>query len=291
MSNVRIMTDSVAGIPGNLAEEYQIKVIPAANIIYDGTTYIDGVTLSVPEAYELIKKDPDKFTTSALTPGYILEEYRELSKKSPEIVHITMPLALSATFKTASLAAEMLQKESPQTSVRVIDGKTAASAQGLVVLAAARAAAQGKSLDEVADIVGQVRRKTGGIMMLDTMRYVYRTGRMSKMAARIVSLFKIKPINRMTDEGGLEFVDKVRKREDGYKKLIKLIKQEAGTDSLHFMVMHADAPEIAEEFIKLLRQEFNCLRVIVSEYSPIMGYAVGRGAIFVGFHPELHLSK
>jgi len=291
MSNVRIMTDSVAGIPGNLAEEYQIKVIPAANIIYDGTTYIDGVTLSVPEAYELIKKDPDKFTTSALTPGYILDEYRELSKKSSEIVHITIPLALSATFKTASLAAEMLQKESPQTSIRVIDGKTAASAQGLVVLAAARAAAQGKSLDEVADIVGQVRRKTGGIMMLDTMRYVYRTGRMSKMAARIVSLFKIKPINRMTDEGGLEFVDKVRKREDGYKKLIKLIKQEAGTDSLHFMVMHADAPEIAEEFIKLLRQEFNCLRVIVSEYSPIMGYAVGRGAIFVGFHPELHLSK
>jgi len=291
MSNVRIMTDSVAGIPENLAEEYQIKVIPAANIIYDGTTYIDGVTLSVPEAYELIKKDPDKFTTSALTPGYILDEYRELSKKSSEIVHITMPLALSATFKTASLAAEMLQKESPQTSIRVIDGKTAASAQGLVVLAAARAAAQGKSLDEVADIVGQVRRKTGGIMMLDTMRYVYRTGRMSKMAARIVSLFKIKPINRMTDEGGLEFVDKVRKREDGYKKLIKLIKQEAGTDSLHFMVMHADAPEIAEEFIKLLRQEFNCLRVIVSEYSPIMGYAVGRGAIFVGFHPELHLSK
>lgn len=291
MSNVRIMTDSVAGIPKNLAEEYQIKVIPAANIIYNGTTYIDGVTLSVPEAYELIKKDPDKFTTSALTPGYILEEYRELSKKSSEIVHITIPLALSATFKTANLAAEMLQKESPQISVRVLDGKTAASAQGLVVLAAARAAAQDKSLDEVADIVGQVRQKTGGIMMLDTMRYVYRTGRMSKMAARIVSLFKIKPINRMTDEGGLEFVDKVRKREDGYKKLIKLIKEEAGTDSLHFMVMHADAPEIADEFIKLLRQEFNCLRVIVSEYSPIMGYAVGRGAIFVGFHPELHLSK
>ena len=291
MSKVLVMTDSVAGIPKNLAEEYQINVVPAANILFDGHTYIDGVTLSTTEAYQLIKKDPDKFTTSALNPGYFLDEYLKLSKKAQGILHITLSSALSANYKTAGLASEMLQKESPQTNVRIFDSKTVAGAQGLIVLAAAKAVAQGKSLDDVANITEQVRQKTKGIMMLDTLRYVYRTGRMSKFASRMAALFNIKPINRMTDEGTLEFVDKVRNREAGYQKLIDLIKEEAKTDSLHFMLMHAAAPEMADRFSQLLRQQFNCLRVLISEYSPVMGYGAGPGAIFVGFHPELDFLK
>jgi DegV family protein with EDD domain len=291
MSKLLVMTDSVAGIPKNLAEEYQINVVPAANILFDGHTYIDGVTLSTTEAYQLIKKDPDKFTTSALTPGYFLDEYLKLSKKAQGILHITLSSALSANYKTAGLASEMLQKESPQTNVRIFDSKTVAGSQGLIVLAAARAATQGKSLEDVANIAEQVRQKTKGIMMLDTLRYVYRTGRMSKFASRMAALFNIKPINRMTDEGTLEFVDKVRNREAGYQKLIDLIKEEAKTDSLHFMLMHAAAPEMADRFSQLLRQQFNCLRVLISEYSPVMGYGAGPGAIFVGFHPELDFLK
>jgi DegV family protein with EDD domain len=125
--------------------------------------------------------------------------------------------------------------------------------------------------------------------MLDTLRYVYRTGRMSKLASRIAALFNIKPINRMTEEGTIEFVDKVRNREAGYQKLIDLIKADAESNSLHFMVMHAAAPEMAERFSNLLRQNFDCQRILVSEYSPVMGYGAGPGAIFVGFHPELEL--
>ncbi len=287
MARVMVMTDSVAGIPRNLAEEYHITVVPAAIIIFDGHNYIDGVTLSATEAYQLIKKDPDKFTTSALNPGYFLEEYQKLSQKSADILHITLSSALSANYKTAGLAVEMLQKESPKTNLRLFDAKTVAGAQGLIVLAAARAAAQGKSLDEVAAAAEKAREKTRGLMMLDTLRYVYRTGRMSKFASRVAALLNIKPINRMTEEGTLEFVDKVRNREAGYQKLIDLIKAEATSNSLHFMLMHAAAPEMAERLSQLLRQNFDCQRVLISEYSPVMGYGSGPGSIFVGFHPDL----
>ena len=287
MARVMVMTDSVAGIPRNLAEEYHITVVPAAIIIFDGHNYIDGVTLSATEAYQLIKKDPDKFTTSALNPGYFLEEYQKLSQKSADILHITLSSALSANYKTAGLAVEMLQKESPKTNLRLFDAKTVAGAQGLIVLAAARAAAQGKSLDEVAAAAEKAREKTRGLMMLDTLRYVYRTGRMSKFASRVAALLNIKPINRMTEEGTLEFVDKVRNREAGYQKLIDLIKAEAESNSLHFMLMHAAAPEMAERLSQLLRQNFDCQRILISEYSPVMGYGSGPGSIFVGFHPDL----
>ncbi|TES88874.1 MAG: DegV family protein, partial [Dehalococcoidia bacterium] len=177
MARVMVMTDSVAGIPRNLAEEYHITVVPAANIIFDGHNYIDGVTLSATEAYQLIKKDPDKFTTSALNPGYFLEEYKKLSQKSTDILHITLSSALSANYKTAGLAGEMLQKKSPKTNLHIFDSKTVAGAEGLIVMAAARAATQGKNLEEVVAIAEKTKEKTRGLMMLDTLRYVYRTGR------------------------------------------------------------------------------------------------------------------
>ncbi len=128
-------------------------------------------------------------------------------------------------------------------------------------------------------------------MMLDTLRYVYRTGRMSKLGARLVSLLNIKPINRLSEEGKIVFVDRVRKREDGFKRLLVLIRDEAGTDSLHFMITHADAPEMAERFSELLKQNFNCLSMSISDFSPVMGYGSGPGTLFIGFHPELDLLK
>ena len=287
MSNVKVMTDSVAGIPQNLAKEYQIKVIPAANIHYNGTTYVDGVTLNAAEAYKLIKKDPDRFTTSALNPGYFLEEFKKLNQKDLQLIHLSLSSALSATFKTASMGADMYIEEFPGSRISVVDTLACASTQGLVVLAVAKAAAQGKGLDNLIEYSKYVRQQTRGIMMLDTLRYVYRTGRMSKLGSRIASLFNIKPINELTDAGKIELWDRVRDREKGYQKIVDYVKEKASSKSLHFMVMHADAPEMANTMVSLLKQEFDCLSVIISEYSPIMGYGAGPGCIFVGFHPEL----
>ncbi len=291
MSKVAVMTDSVACIPKELAEKHQIEVVPAANIMFDGQTYIDGVTISAAEAYQLLRKDPDRFVTSAITPGQLMEVYRQLSARSQEILFITLASVLSAVFKTANLAADIFKSESSQTTIRVLDSRAVAGTQGLVVLAVAKAVAQGFGLDRVASLAQQVRQKTGGVMMLDTLRYVYRTGRMSKLGARLVSLLNIKPINRLSEEGKIVFVDRVRKREDGYKRLLVLIRDEAGTDALHFMITHADAPEMAERFSELLKQNFNCLSMSISDFSPVMGYGSGPGTLFIGFHPEMDLLK
>ena len=287
MPHVKVMTDSVSSITPELAEKYNIKVIPAANIDYDSKMYLDGVEITPTQAYKMLEEDPDKFTATTLSPGDFMEYFREAAKESNDILHVGFSSALSGTFKLVALAAEQLQKEEPGINIRTFDSKTAAGAQGLLAIVAAKAAAKGISLTEVADVVEKARPKTGGIMMLDTLRYVYRTGRMSKTAARLVSLLNIKPINKMTDEGTLEMIDRVRKREDGYGKVIGFIKKEVETDSLHFIVAHADAPEIGERVCELLRQNFNCLSLHVTEYSPIMGYSVGKGCFFVGFQPDL----
>ena len=108
---------------------------------------------------------------------------------------------------------------------------------------------------------------------------------MSKTAAMLASFLQIKPINKITENGTLEMVDRVRKREDGYRKLIELIRTDSGTDSLHFIIAHSSAPEIADEFKQFLAGNFNCLSLLITPYSPIMGYAVGPRCLFVGYRP------
>jgi DegV family protein with EDD domain len=289
MSNVLIMTDTVSGLSSELARQHGIVVVPAANIVFEGRIYPDGVGITASEAYKFLQKNPDKFSTATLNPSYLLDLYRNISKEHKEMVFMTIPAVLSAANKLAMMAADLLKKEQPEVKLRVIDAKTVASPQGLLAIAAARAAKKGMSIEQIIDYVSEIRPKIGGLMLLDTLKYVYRTGRYSKTTAMIATLLQIKPINRVNLDGSMEVVDKVRKRQDGYNKLIELIKKESGTKELHFIVSHSDSPEIADEFIRILQSEFKCLSMAVTEYSPIMGYASGPRCLFVGFHPELRI--
>jgi DegV family protein with EDD domain len=287
MANVLIMTDTVSGLSIDLARQYGIKVVPAANIVFDGKSYPDGVGITAQEAYKLLQKNPDKFSTGTLNPSYLLELYRDICKNNREILFMTIPATLSAANKIALMAADLLKKEHPEVNLRVIDSKTVASPQGMLAIEAAKAAKKGLNIDQLIEYIGQIRPKIGGLMLLDTLKYVYRTGRYSKTASMIATLLQIKPINRVNPDGSMEVVDKVRKRQDGYNRLIELIKKEAGASELHFIVSHSDAPEIADEFIQILNKEFKVLSMAITEYSPIMGYASGPRCLFVGFHPEL----
>ena len=290
MSNVLVMTDTVACLPKELADKHGIKVVPASQITCDGKTYTEGVTISARQAYDIIKKDPDSFATAAITPGILLEEFRKLVKKHQEILFVTISSGLSAVAQSANLAADLLKEDFPQSRVLAFDSKTCAGAEGLIALAMAKVAAKGMGLDEMAKLAAEIRKKTGGVLMLDTVGYTYRTGRMTKTEAIEAAKSNIKPVNRMSDAGIIEFVTLVTDRLEGLKKMVEVVKKDAaGTDALHFMVSHADAPDTAQILVDLLKKEFKCLSMIVSDYSPVMGYSTGPGAMFVGFHPELNL--
>jgi DegV family protein with EDD domain len=291
MSKVMIMTDTVACVPQNLAAEYQIMVVPAAIISYNGSQYIEGKTINATEAYNLITKDPDRFVTSPLTPAHLVEEYDKIPSDVQDVFFITISSSLSAVNKVAALAADIVHEKSTKPRIKIFDSNSCAGGEGLVVLAAARAAKKGMMLEQVADVAEKVRQQTKSLMILDTLRYVYRTGRMSKEDAHKAAETNIKPINKVAANGTVEFVDAVTEREAGYNKLIELIQQEAGTKSLHFMLSHAAAPEMAERFSNILKEKFDCLSLIVSDYSPVMGYGAGPGALFVAFHPDISLLK
>jgi DegV family protein with EDD domain len=289
MSSVRIMVDTTACIPQDLAKRYNIKIIPAADYVINGKKYIENETITTKDAYNYIRQDSVKITTSAVTPGQVLEAYKVLSRDTQDILFITISSKLSAVDKSGITAANLLREQSPQTNVKVIDSKSVAGGAGLPALAAAKAAAQGMNLEQVSTIAQEYLKQTKCLMTMDTLRYIYRIGRMSKMGARITSMLNIRPINQLTDEGTVEMVDRKRSREAVMKRILELVKEKMPDSNLTFMISHGDAPDLAEQLSAKLKQNFKCQDIIVSDYSPIMGYGGGPGAMCIAFHPEIKL--
>lgn len=282
---VTIVTDSIACLPTEIREQYRIKVL-AIHFLHGGKFYTDGVDITPSEAYQLVMKDPDSFKTSAISPGECLEVYRQASKQAKDILCITLSSQLSAVYNVAQGAREQAKIELPQTTtIEVLDSRTVAGAEGLVVLTAARAAAAGKSLSEVIKAAQKVIDSVSLVAILDTIRYVYRTGRIPKVAARVGSMLNIRPLFTVTD-GVPHFAGAVRNKERGLERLLAMMRNKVGAKKIHAAVMHAYAPAEAEKLKERVSAEFDCVEIWVCEFSPIMGYSAGAGTLGVAFYPE-----
>jgi DegV family protein with EDD domain len=284
LQKVAIVTDSVACLPRELAEQYGIEIVPV-NFYFGDTVYRDWVDITPTEAYELFLKDPTAYKTSSMSPADCLETYRQASNDSSGILCVTLSSKLSVIYNAALEAKELARDKLPQTPIEVVDSRTATAAEGFIALAAARAAAVGKSLADVVKVAEEVREKVYVVALLDTIRYVYRSGRIPKIAAKAGSMLNIKPVLTIAS-GAVRFKGAVRNREHGIKRILKIAKDRAGEKPVHMAVMHAYAPDDAERLKERVSAEFNCAEIWITEFSPVMGYACGTGTLGVAFYPE-----
>ncbi len=187
-------------------------------------------------------------------------------------------------YDAAREAQDMAKTELPQTTIEVMDSQTATPSEGLVALTAARAAAEGKDLAEVVGVAEKIRDRVSAIILLDTIRHVYRSGRIPKIASQIGSALNIKPV--LTISRKVNFSGAVRNRKHGIKRLLQMMRDKVGSRPVHVAVTHAYAPDEAEKLKELIASEFNCVEMWVCEFSPVMGYACGTGTVGAAFYPE-----
>ncbi len=255
------------------------------NFYAGGKVYKDWVDITPSKAYELFLEDPDSFKTSATSPEDFLQAYRKASKQAENILCITCSSKISAIHEIALVIKEQVKSELPQTSIEVLDSQTVTAAEGFVALAAARAAADGESLAEVVKAAEKINDKVEMVILLDTIRHVYRSGRIPKVAAQAGAMLNIRPI--LTSSRGLiRFLGAVRNRERGIDRILKIMRDKVGQSPVHVAVMHAYAPDEAESLKERVAAEFNCAELWLTEFSPVMGYATGIGTIGFGFYPE-----
>jgi DegV family protein with EDD domain len=284
LPKVAIITDSVACLTRELVEQYGIRIVPV-NFYFGDKLYHDWVDITPSEAYKLFLKDPTAFKTSPASPADYLETYRELGRQSGSILCVTISSKLSAMYNAALEAKKLASEELPQTPIEVMDSRTATAAEGFVALAAARAAEAGGSLDEVVRAAEGVRSRVFVVALMDTIRYVYRSGRIPKIAAVAGSMLNIKPVLTIAS-GSVRFKGAVRSREHGVERVLEITRDRVGKAPVHMAVLHAYAPDDAEKLKEQVAAEFNCVELWVTEFSPVMGYACGTGTLGVAFYPD-----
>ena len=185
----------------------------------------------------------------------------------------------------ARVAKEQAKTELPATAIEVSDSQNVTAAEGFVALAAARAAADGMDLVEVIKAADEVRDKVTFVILLDTIRHVYRTGRILKVVTQVGAMLNIKSI-LSSSSGLVRFRGIARSREKGINRLLKTMRDKVERSPVHVAVMHAYAPDEAEMLKERISIEFNCVELWVTEFSPVMGYATGTGTLGFAFYQD-----
>jgi len=281
MDKVAIVTDSSASIPPELIKKYDIKVLSLL-LHLEGETYKDRVEIKTPaELFELVKKSTQFPTTSAPPPGEYVEVYRQLSRKVNSIFILTMSSVLSMTFGSATQAKDVVKSELPDINMEVFDSRSTTGGLGLMVLAAARAAAWGQGMPAVIKAAEDVRSKINHLYIFDTLSYLARSGRISKAAAMAGNMLSMKPVTEMPPSlGRAVVVARPRTKKKALQVLLGLIRNRVKTDEpLHVLVEHVCAAGEAERLKGIIQDQFNCAEVLLCEYSPISSLIVGPGVV------------
>jgi DegV family protein with EDD domain len=285
MKKVSIVTDTTACVPQEYVNQFGIELVPVQLIINE-KTYRDGVDISPADFYALLRKTQKTATTSSSSPEPYLNAFQNASRQAQSVLCLTEPSKFSAMYASARVALEMARETLKGIAIEVMECTTAAAGQGLVVLAAARAADLDKPLTEVRKTAGEIMSRVNLFAALDTLQYLVRSGRVPQAAALVNSILSIKPIFTL-NHAGARTVALPRTMQSALDRMLKLMDDAVtGYQKLHVAVMHADALEQVEVFKDLISSRFDCREIFITEFTPVMGAHTGPGLIGVAFYSD-----
>jgi len=289
MRKVGVVADTAASMPEDLIKKYGITMVPLITVFED-KSYRDGIDLKeASQLFDLVNK-ADKFpSSSAPPPADYLNLYRKLAQDKMEgILSITISSGLSACFDVATQSKQMAEKELPGVRVEVFDSRTTVGGFGMIVLAAARAAAEGKDLAQVIKAASEVKDKLSCIVLFDTLSYLAKSGRIGRANALMGTMLSIKPIAEIPPSiGTVEPVTRVRTRPKALKYLVEIARRRSKPgDKMHFLVEHTVTSKEAKKLVKMLHEEFDCTEVLTCESQPVAALKIGPKSIVLTFYSD-----
>jgi DegV family protein with EDD domain len=278
---VAVVTDTTSYLPGDLAEANQIRLV-SLYVVFGGERTVREADITDYDAFfEELRGTEQLPTTSQPSVGDFMTVWEPLLADGGDVVSIHISGGISGTVQSAEQAAEQLEREGKGGErVRVIDSATSAGGLGLVALAAARSAARGSSLDEVATAAGQARESLKMWFAIDTLEFLKRSGRIGGASAWLGSALKIKPI--LTLESEMTPVERVRTSRRAFERMVDYARQRQSSGMNAWVVQHIQAHEQAAALADRCREIFGNEPVFTSEIGPVLGAHTGPGLLGVG---------
>jgi DegV family protein with EDD domain len=271
---VRVVTDSVADLPPQLARELGITVVPL-NVRFGTEVYRDGVDMTSEEFYGRLVDSRVLPTTSVPSPGAFAEAYDRAAEEADEVLAVILSSRLSGTYDAALQGVGLMKK---QCRVEVVDSEWATMAEGFIVMKAAEAANSGASLDEAMDVVRKNIHRVDFLAAFDTLEFLKRGGRIGKAQVLLGSLLNINPL--ITLRGGVvEPAGRTRSRAKAIERLYDFAASYSHIEEM--AVGNANCPDEAEDLAQRLGSKFPRERIYRSKMTPAIGTYTGPGLLLV----------
>lgn len=281
MTKIAFLTDSTANLPKEWEEQYNVRVLPL-KIQWGNETFLDGIDLTPNEFYTRLTHGKSLPTTSQPSTQDFLQAFESLADQADGIVVPLISSGISGTVASAQAAARQFTR----VPVEIIDTHITSMGQVLILLAAARAAEQGKSLQDVRCAADEVVKRLRVFFAVDTLEYLHRGGRINGASRYLGTALAIKPILFFNSEGKIDALERVRTKRKSRQRLIELAEEQANGRPVHVGIVHANVPEAAQKFRDEVEQRLNCKEIFTVEFSPVIGVHVGPGTIGIALYVE-----
>ncbi|PZR97587.1 MAG: DegV family protein [Chloroflexi bacterium] len=280
MAGIGFVTDSTAHVPDDLIAKYDLR-IANLTVQFGQESFLEH-DLTADEFFRRMKiKQP---TSSQPTPDEFLRVYEDLAKDHDSIIVVTLSHKLSGTINTARLAAGMMQDKGVK--ITVIDSLSAWMGTGLQAIAAGQAAADGKSHAEIVTLVERLVPKMQVLLVVDTLEYLQRGGRIGGAQALIGNMLQIKPLLCVRD-GAVQPLERVRTKRKAIERVVEIMAQHIGTQPYTAAVGHAQAEAEAEQLHATIRQRLPQARnIYTSPVSPVIAVHIGPGALGLVYYVD-----
>jgi len=276
-----VVTDSSAYIPEEALGGLDIPVIPLW-VIWGDERFRDGVDIDPPTFYRRLRTCEAFPTTSQPSAGEFLRFFRQVGAEADAVVGIFVTSKLSGTVANAQAA----QAELGELTVRVVDSLSTSMGLGFIVLAAARAASAGQSLDQVAAAAEDMRDRIHLLFAVDTLEYLHRGGRIGGAKWLVGTALNIKPLLHMQD-GTIEPLAQVRTKSKAIARMLEVAHGRLGGKRMaEAAVIDADSPEEGDAVAEQVKDRFGISPVHRTTVSPAIGTHAGPGTVGIAFYAE-----
>ena len=278
MSRVYIVTDSTADLTEEEGKQFEISIVPM-NISIDDENYIDGVTITKDEFKQKMIASAELPKTAQPSIGRFVEVYDELGKNGDSVISIQMMRSISGTVDAARQAADITE-----TNVTVVDSDFTSRSMGMIVKEAAKAAQEGKTVEEILEIVEDAKKRTTLYLTVVNLDNLIKGGRISQVMGMFSNLLNIKLFLQVIN-GKIEIIQKGRGLKSLQKKYDEIFEQMKATPNgiQEIGIMHAGLSDFNEGNIARVRELFPDVPLTIVTTSPIIMSHTGVDAMAITY--------